>query len=80
MPFYINRLSDLYAPGCFTEMRVIRQGTAYTRWVRAVCVPDTAGRIFAAWEILRGRAYAFEWPKPGDLEKIIAQTSDDRIW
>lgn len=71
MPFYIHRLCDLYAPGVSTEVRVRRQGTNYTRWVRAVCLPYAGGRMLAAWEVLRGRAYAFEWPKPGDLESVI---------
>lgn len=72
--WYIHRLPNLYSPGCGAEIRVERQGTIYTRWVRAVCVPYTAGSIFAAWEVLRGRAFAFEWPKPGDLESIIERT------
>lgn len=71
MPFYIHRITDIYAPGVATETRVVRQGTVYTRWVRAVCEPYTAGRLLAAWEVLRGRAYAFQWPKAGDLERII---------
>lgn len=71
MAFYIHNFRNLYSPGCHAEIRVERQGTIYARWVKAVCAPYTAGRLFAAWEVLRGRAYAFEWPKPGDLEKII---------
>lgn len=70
MPFYVHRLDRVYAPGVSTEIRVERQGTIYGRWVRAVCEPYTAARLLAAWEVLRGRAYAFEWPKAGDLEKI----------
>lgn len=69
--FYIHRLRDLYAPGLSTEIQVERHGTVYTGWVRAVCEPYTGGSIFAAWEVLRGRAFAFEWPKAGDLESII---------
>lgn len=72
MPFYIHRIGDLYAAGCSTEVHVVRGGTRYTRSVRAVCEPYTAGRLKAAWEVLRGRAFAFEWPKPGDLENINA--------
>jgi hypothetical protein len=71
MPFYIHRLCDLYAPGVSCETHVVRQGTRCTKWVRAVCEPYTAGRLWAAWEVFCGRAYAFEWPKAGDLEKII---------
>lgn len=69
--WYIHRLRDLYSPGCGAEIRVERQGTVYARYVRAVCEPYTGGSLFAAWEVLRGRAFAFEWPKPGDLEAII---------
>lgn len=69
--FYIHRIGQLYSPGAASEARVSRNGTIYVRWVRAVCVPYTGGRLFAAWEVLRGRAHAFEWPKPGDLEAII---------
>lgn len=68
--WYIHRLRDLYAEGCHAEIRVERQGKVYSGWVRAVCVPYTAGSILAAWEVLRGRAFAFEWPQPGDIEKI----------
>jgi len=73
MTWYIHNLESCYAGGGQTEVRERRGGTVYTRWVRAVCEPYTAGRLWAAWEVLRGRAYAFEWPKPGDFEKIEAQ-------
>jgi hypothetical protein len=73
MPFYIHTIRRLYAQNCGTEIRVERQGTTYTKMVRAVCEPYTSGRLLAAWEVFRGRAYAFEWPKPGDLEKIVGE-------
>lgn len=69
--WYIHHICSLYSPGCGAEIRVERQGTIYARYVRAVCEPYTGGSLFAAWEVLRGRAFAFEWPKPGDLEAII---------
>jgi hypothetical protein len=70
--WYIHRLQNLYSPGCGQEQRVtLPNGTVLSRYVRAVCVPYTAGSLFAAWEVLRGRAFAFEWPKPGDLEAIL---------
>lgn len=70
MPLYIHTFRRLYAAGCQAEIREERHGTVYSKYVRAVCEPYTGGSIFAAWEVLRGRAFAFEWPKPGDLEKI----------
>lgn len=72
--FHIHRLRDLYARGVSSEIKVERQGTVYVGWVRAVCVPYTGGSIFAAWEVLCGRAFAFEWPKPGDIEAIMEET------
>ncbi len=40
-------------------------------WVRAVPLPfyeGLFGRMRDAWEVLRGRAYAFYWPKDGEIE------------
>jgi hypothetical protein len=75
MPFYIHRLRDLYVPGVSAEIETkTPNGNRRFSWVRAVCVPYTDGRLRAAWEVFRGRAFAFEWPKPGDLEKIIDET------
>lgn len=68
--WYIHRLRDLYAEGCSAEIKVVRGGKVYAGWVRAVCEPYAGGSIFAAWEVLCGRAFAFEWPKPGDIERI----------
>jgi hypothetical protein len=33
--------------------------------------PYDANRLVAAWWVLTGRAYAFVWPKDGDLERVI---------
>lgn len=73
MPWYIHTIDRCYAPGVQAEIREERGGTVYAKWVRAVCEPYTDGRLWAAWEVLRGRAYAFKWPKAGDFEKIEAQ-------
>lgn len=43
-------------------------------WARAVPLPFYDGlfaRIAAAWEVVRGRAYPVEWPKPGELEDAL---------
>lgn len=43
-------------------------------WFRAVPSPfydGLFGRIRNAWYVVRGKAYAVEWPKPGDLEKLL---------
>lgn len=42
------------------------------QWVRAVPLPYSGARLKAAWAVLRGMAYAVEWPKAGDLEKALA--------
>lgn len=75
--FYIHNFQNCYSKGCTTEIRVARLGPViqpghiYSRSVRAVCLPYTDGSLKAAWEVFRGRAFAFEWPKPGDLEAIV---------
>lgn len=49
------------------------------RWVVAVCEPYTAGKLKAAWWVFTGRAFAFIWPKPGDLEdRIYGSVEGDR--
>jgi hypothetical protein len=72
MSFYIHRLRDLYTPGFSAEVATkLPNGNIRYRWVRAVCEPYTDRRLRAAWEVLRGRAFAFKWPKPGDIEDIV---------
>lgn len=65
----IHRLCDIYSPHAGA-------GLPDGRYVAAVAVPYTAGRLKAAWAVLTGRAYAFEWPKAGDLEDILRPTKD----
>lgn len=64
MPWYIHSIRGLYRPGC-------QAGLPDGRWVYAVPEPYTAGRLMAAWWVLTGRAFAFAWPKPGDLEDAL---------
>jgi hypothetical protein len=73
MPLYIHTLDKvLGTQRRQTEIRVERQGTIYTKMVRAIPEPYTAGRLHAAWAVLTGRAYALAWPKAGDLENALS--------
>lgn len=71
MPWYIHTLRRIYDQGCMASV----DGRHYAF---AVAEPYTAGRIKAAWWVLTGRAYAFEYPKPGDLEAAIGMPLWDR--
>jgi hypothetical protein len=71
MPWYIHSLRRIYHPGCHA-------GIGGTKYALAVAEPYTAGRLLAAWWVLTGRAYAFQWPKPGDLEAAIGMPLWDR--
>ena len=63
-PWGIHTIADLYHPG-------VQAGLPDGRWVAAVPEPTDMGRFRAAWWVLTGRAYAFLWPAPGDLEDIL---------
>lgn len=63
----IHSLRDIYSSHCSA-------GLPDGRWVAAVGEPYTAGRVKAAWAVLTGKAYAFQWPKAGDLEDILQPT------
>jgi hypothetical protein len=41
------------------------------RIVTAVYEPYDGNRLQAAWWVLTGRAYAVQWPAPGDLEAAV---------
>lgn len=64
MPWYIHSIRKIYDPSCMVRV-------ADDKYAYAVCEPYTAGRLLAAWWVLAGKAYAFEWPKEGDLEAAI---------
>lgn len=64
MPWYIHTINRIYHPNA-------QAGLRDGRWVCAVAEPYTAGRLLAAWWVLTGRAYAFAWPKAGDLEDAL---------
>lgn len=65
-PFYIHRIRDIYDAD-------VSAGLPNGRYVYAVAEPYTAGRLKAAWWVLTGRAYAFKWPKAGDLERTLGK-------
>lgn len=63
--FYIHHISSIYHSSVATTL-------PNGRHVFAVAEPYTSGRLRAAWAVLRGHAYALEWPKAGDLEAVLA--------
>jgi hypothetical protein len=71
MPWYIHSLRRIYSPSCMAQIDGSKYGFA-------VAEPYTAGRLLAAWWVLTGRAYAFEWPKAGDLEDAVGMPLWDR--
>lgn len=71
MPWCIHSLRRIYSPHVHAQV----EGTKY---VFAVAEPYTAGRLKAAWWVLTGKAFAFEWPKPGDLEAAVGAHLWDR--
>jgi hypothetical protein len=64
--FFIHTVGDIWSSSC-------RAGLPDGTWPYAVAEPYTAGRLKAAWWVLTGRAYAFQWPKPGDVEQALGQ-------
>jgi hypothetical protein len=73
----IFQLRDMIGSAdCQSEIRVERQGTIYSGYVRAVPTPFYDGlwaRFRSAWEIIRGRAYPVAWPDAGELENALRQ-------
>lgn len=66
IPWGIYTIGSLYHADCSA-------GLPDGRWVAAVCTPcppNLVERFRAAWWVFTGRAHAFVWPKPGDLEAI----------
>jgi hypothetical protein len=63
LPWAVHRIGSIYHHGVQT---LNKRG-----WVRAVAEPYSGGRLKAAWWVLTGRAYAFRWPKPGELETAL---------
>lgn len=63
---YIHTIDRIYSPH-------VQTGLPDGRWVAAVAEPYTGGRLRAAWAVLTGRAYAFAWPEPGDIEAALSE-------
>jgi hypothetical protein len=66
-PFGIHTLAQMFDSSC---MEKPLRGNG---WVQAVAEPYPGNRLVAAWWVLTGRAYAVEWPKPGDLENALSK-------
>lgn len=67
LPWHIHTIHNVFAAGC---------GAALPdgRYVHAVALPyqpGPVGRLRAGWWVITGRAHAFIWPKPGDLEDTL---------
>lgn len=60
----VHRISDVVGS---------KQNSALTDrgYVRAIPLPYTGNRLYAAYQVLMGNAYALQWPKDGDLEKAL---------
>jgi hypothetical protein len=71
MPWCIHSLGRIYNPS-------VHQQVEGTKWALGVAEPYTAGRLKAAWWVLTGKAFAFAWPKAGELEKAIGMPLWDR--
>lgn len=71
MPWSIHSILSIYSPQVFSQV----EGTKYAH---GVAEPYSGGRLQAAWWVLTGRAFAFEWPKAGDLEAAIGMPLWDR--
>lgn len=64
--FGIHRLRDIYDPHT-------QAGLPNGRVVLKVAEPYDGNRLRAAWAVLTGRAYAFQWPEDGELERAISK-------
>lgn len=68
-PWGVQAIQDIYMAG-------VGAGMPDGIYVAAVAEPywcNPIERIRAAWWVLTGRAHAFVWPKPGDLESCFKE-------
>jgi hypothetical protein len=74
-PWGVHRLADMLGSDSDKSCMIVPDGNGGSRqlWVRSVPAPYSGNRLVAAWWVLRGRAYAVEWPKAGELEKALEQ-------
>ena len=74
----INELAHMIGPAN-ASVQISQEmggGQARAAWVRAVPRPypsSPLGRLSAAWSVLTGHSHAVRWPKPGDLERALAE-------
>lgn len=67
-----HRLGDMIGPA--DVQASVPDDEGYLVWVRAVPLPYSGNlleRLFGAWAVLWGRAYAAEWPAPRDLGRAL---------
>lgn len=64
-PFGVHRISDIYTAEVYA-------GLPDGQYCRAVALPFEGNRLRAAWMVLTGRAYAFQWPEDGELERALS--------
>jgi len=72
IPWGVHTIGNIYHESC-------EAGLPNGSWVKAVAEPYTANRVVAAWWVLTGRAYAFIWPKAGDLERALGVPERKRV-
>lgn len=68
-PWGVHTINDMIAP------KSVAIGLPDGRWVRAVPEPyyvlGLLERLTAAWWVMTHRAFAVQWPQPGDLERVL---------
>lgn len=66
-PYGVHTIANIYSESALA-------GMPDGGWAQAVCLPyhgTLLERVRAAWWVLTGRAYALQWPEPGDLETVM---------
>jgi hypothetical protein len=74
MPWFIHSIRQLYSPHAMACVR----GSKYAFAVSEPYACNPLERLRAAWWVITGRAHAFEWPRPGDIESALGMPFWDR--